>query len=118
MTNNPNAPIELYDLSTDPGEEHNIAAKHPEIVKKIATYMKEAHQESDRYKFEYEIKKQCSNNPSKIFYYKFGFFSLFLQILDSGNNEQKPIFFVKKTAILDKNLFAFTSNKLVNNSLR
>lgn len=56
MTDNPNAPIELYDLNKDLGEENNIADKHLDIVKRIDGYMKEAHQESDRYKFDYEVK--------------------------------------------------------------
>jgi arylsulfatase A-like enzyme len=36
-------PIELYDLKTDPAEQNNIAANHPDIVKQIATYMQQAH---------------------------------------------------------------------------
>lgn len=36
-------PIELYDLKNDPAEEKNIAANHPEVVKKIATFMQQAH---------------------------------------------------------------------------
>lgn len=39
-----NPPIELYDLEKDPGEQKNIAAQHPDIVRKIAQYMQEAHQ--------------------------------------------------------------------------
>src|SRR5690606_36319302 len=36
-------PIELYELSKDPGEEKNIADRHTEIVKEIAQIMKTAH---------------------------------------------------------------------------
>jgi arylsulfatase A len=42
-----NGPIELYDLSKDPSEMNDIASSHPEIVKQMATYMKEAHVESN-----------------------------------------------------------------------
>jgi arylsulfatase A len=38
-----NAPIELYDLATDLGEKNNIAAGHPDIVKRIEQAMKNAH---------------------------------------------------------------------------
>lgn len=40
------APLELYDLDKDPAEQHNVAASYPDIVKKIAGYMREAHVES------------------------------------------------------------------------
>jgi len=35
--------IELYDLSNDPGEQKNLADKHPKIVAKIQSCMEEAH---------------------------------------------------------------------------
>ena len=38
-----NSPIELYDLKTDPQEKNNVASKHPEIVKQIDAFMKEAY---------------------------------------------------------------------------
>ena len=38
-----NAPFELYDLSTDPSEQKNVAAKNPLIVQKINLMMKEGH---------------------------------------------------------------------------
>ncbi len=37
------APIELYNLITDPGENTNVAAANPAIVKKMAAFIKEAH---------------------------------------------------------------------------
>jgi arylsulfatase A len=42
----PSAPIQLYDLRADLGEANNVAAEHPEIVAKIAAYLKTARTES------------------------------------------------------------------------
>jgi arylsulfatase A-like enzyme len=39
-------PLELYDLKTDIGEQHNIAADHPEIVARIEAYLKTARTDS------------------------------------------------------------------------
>jgi len=47
----PDAPLELYDLSADIGEKTNIANKHPEIVKKLAGFMKAAHTDSPLWSF-------------------------------------------------------------------
>ena len=43
VNKNSDAAIELYDLQKDPGEENNIAAKHPDIVKQVAAFMGKAH---------------------------------------------------------------------------
>jgi len=45
----PSAPLQLYDLTTDIGEEHNIAAEHPEIVARIEAYLKQARTESEHW---------------------------------------------------------------------
>lgn len=40
----PDSPIELYDLSVDPAEARDVAAEQPEIVEKIDAFMRAAHQ--------------------------------------------------------------------------
>ena len=49
VRNNRNAPLELYDLQTDPKEENNIAVNHPGLVQKINQYIKEAHRENENF---------------------------------------------------------------------
>ena len=60
MNNNPDAPIELFDLSKDASEQKNVAASHPEIVEKIAGFMNESHVSSNEFKFEYEENQESS----------------------------------------------------------
>ncbi len=42
-----NAPIELYDLSRDPGEKHDVAAQHTEIVAGFAEYFRSCRTDSE-----------------------------------------------------------------------
>lgn len=51
IKNNPDNQMELYDLSKDPEEKNNIAAKYPDIVKEIENMMKEAHTPSEVFKY-------------------------------------------------------------------
>ena len=43
------APIQLYDLSTDIGEEKDVAAAHPDVVKKIREFIESAYVPSPAY---------------------------------------------------------------------
>jgi arylsulfatase A-like enzyme len=45
----PGEPLELYSLKTDPGETNNVAAVHPDIVRKIEAYLRTARSESARW---------------------------------------------------------------------
>jgi arylsulfatase A len=46
VKNGPKAKLELYDLAKDPGEKTNLAAAHPDQVKKARELMKQHHQPS------------------------------------------------------------------------
>ncbi|RAK38662.1 UNVERIFIED_ORG: arylsulfatase A-like enzyme [Chitinophaga ginsengisegetis] len=48
----PDGPVELYDLSTDPGETKNMAAARPDIARRLAAHMKEAHVETALFPFQ------------------------------------------------------------------
>lgn len=43
------APIELYDLKTDIGEQNNVAPKHPDLVKRIGEIMQAARTDSPEF---------------------------------------------------------------------
>jgi arylsulfatase A len=47
----PNAPLELYDLDNDIGEENDLAKAYPEIVAEMELILKEARTPSDVFKF-------------------------------------------------------------------
>ena len=49
----PDAPIRLYDLKEDIGEERNVAGKHPEVARQLWRQMQRAHtpSEIDRWQF-------------------------------------------------------------------
>ncbi len=47
VRDNPDAPIELYDLENDIGETDDIASEHPDVVRMMKEIMKEAHVPSD-----------------------------------------------------------------------
>ncbi|NOX54212.1 MAG: hypothetical protein GXP27_07165 [Planctomycetes bacterium] len=47
----PDGPIELYDLQTDPREQRNVAAAHPQIVRELERIMREARTESPVFRF-------------------------------------------------------------------
>ncbi len=47
VRNRPSRPLELYDLSTDIGEEHDVAADHPDVVRAIERYLETARTESE-----------------------------------------------------------------------
>jgi arylsulfatase A-like enzyme len=49
VRNKSNDKFELYDLSKDIGEEHNVAADHPEVMAKIEAICREAHSPERKY---------------------------------------------------------------------
>lgn len=48
------APIELYHLPSDPGEQHDVANQNPKVVKEIVGLMENAHEYSPTFHFNYE----------------------------------------------------------------
>lgn len=51
VNKNLNAPIEIYDLSSDVGEEHNIASEHSDKVEQAKAIFADAHTPSQFWKF-------------------------------------------------------------------
>jgi arylsulfatase A len=51
VNKNRKAPLELYNLANDLGEQHDLAAEHPDIVAKLAAMMAEAHEPSELFQF-------------------------------------------------------------------
>ena len=45
------ASVQLFDLQTDAGEKHDVAAANPEIVARITTIMTSEHRENEHWKF-------------------------------------------------------------------
>jgi len=43
LKKNPNAPLELFNLNNDRGEDNNIADQHPDVVKELTAILEEAH---------------------------------------------------------------------------
>jgi arylsulfatase len=45
--------MELYDLESDLREEHDVAAEHPDIVRKLTRLMEKSHTEPENPKFRF-----------------------------------------------------------------
>jgi len=50
-------PIELYDMKTDPAEQHDVAARYPDVVKRFEEYLKTARTESATWPVRENVKK-------------------------------------------------------------
>lgn len=57
MDNNPNAPIELYKLTSDTSEVTNVAEENPKILEQIANIMDREHAYSKEFSFGFEKNK-------------------------------------------------------------
>ncbi|RPG59797.1 MAG: arylsulfatase [Flavobacteriales bacterium TMED235] len=56
MTKNADAPIELYRLTNDIGEQNDLAQEYPQIIEKMDKIMSQAHKYSEIFSFNYEKK--------------------------------------------------------------
>jgi arylsulfatase A-like enzyme len=62
INNDKDAPVELYNLLEDIGEEHDVAEKHPDIVDRAQAYFRRAHTPSAFWSFGPKQKRQA-NSP-------------------------------------------------------
>jgi len=57
MSNNPDAPIALYNLEKDPHEDKDLSKLHPEMIQTVKKAFKKEHELNGRFKFKYEQEK-------------------------------------------------------------
>ena len=57
MSENPNSPIELYNLNQDIKEQKNLAAQYPRIIEKMNQIMNKEHTPSTIFQFKFEESK-------------------------------------------------------------
>jgi hypothetical protein len=48
---NPNAPVQLFNLASDPDEKEDLSAQNPGVVQKLKAIMKAAHVENTNFPF-------------------------------------------------------------------
>jgi arylsulfatase A len=68
VSTHPTKPVEIYNLAADPGESNNLAAAHPELVKRAEAIFAEAHQPHPDWPLDRRSEKQVrlSNEAWKI----------------------------------------------------
>lgn len=54
MSSDPGAPVQLFDLNQDIGEEHNLSANYPELVTRMKEVMQSSRTLSADFKFDFE----------------------------------------------------------------
>ncbi|MCU0252030.1 MAG: hypothetical protein MUE61_17670, partial [Vicinamibacterales bacterium] len=47
----PAAPMQVYDLASDPGESTDVAARQPALVERMSAIMREAHVDNEHWKW-------------------------------------------------------------------
>jgi arylsulfatase A len=65
VRNGPSAPIELYDLKTDPGELKDLAAERPALVARAEALMKAAHKEDPNWPLRDRPARKPQQNKQK-----------------------------------------------------
>ena len=58
LAKNPDAPIELYDITADLAERRDVNAEHPDVVKRARRYFEDAHTPSERWRHRRPTRKQ------------------------------------------------------------
>ena len=54
----PNGPLELYNLESDPSEEHNVAEAHPDLLEIFARMMEDEREPSEKFNFGRKVERE------------------------------------------------------------